>query len=126
MGYGKETLTIKQVHDNEKWILKREQTDELDKETLVKQYLGLKSEVENLRKAIADSPTYKKNREEYLQKQLDNAKKALEDFPAEFEKGSKQMQEMLEENEKRLNDMAVHAEKYLPKEPPEKQDMPQQ
>lgn len=88
----KETIEIKQVHDNDKYIIKREIIEEVNGKEILKIYEDIEKGLEEARIQLDDLPEQIKKRTEVLQGDFDTLVERRDTFKkhAEKLKGDKQ------------------------------------
>lgn len=80
MGELKETIEIKQVHDNDKYIVKRVIIEELTEEELSKIANDINDAYTESKKQLDDIPKQVEERTKVLQKQLDTLEERQKTF----------------------------------------------
>jgi len=96
----KETIDIKQVHDNNKYIVTRKTVEELNGQELLKIYNDINDALKNTNQQLSDLPKQYDQRFEFLGKE----KKMLDERKEVFEKYVKGLKEVVDSEEKGAND----------------------
>ena len=80
MGAQNESIEVKQVHDNDKYIIKRVIIEEVNGEELLKIYGDIEKALNESVKQLGEIPKQVKEREKLLESQVNTLKSRIEKF----------------------------------------------